>query len=132
MTMTDPIADILTRIRNACMVSYDKTLVPSSKVKIEILKILKDEGYIKDFCIIKDKWQDSIEISLKYNHDKSPVIKGLKRLSKPSCRVYSKSKDMPRVLNGYGINIISTSQGLVVDREARKKSLGGEILCSVW
>jgi small subunit ribosomal protein S8 len=132
MTMTDPIADLIVRIKNAIMVSYDKVEVPSSKIKINIVKILKFEGYIRNYKIIKDSKQDIIVIYLKYNEDKSSVIKDLKRISKPSCRVYSRYKKIPRVLNGLGINIVSTSQGVLTDREARKMGIGGEIICSVW
>ena len=132
MTMTDPIADLIVRIKNAIMVSYDKVEVPSSKIKINIVKILKFEGYIRNYKIIKDSKQDIIVIYLKYNEDKSSVIKDLKRISKPSCRVYARYKKIPRVLNGLGINIISTSKGVLTDREARKMGIGGEIICSVW
>ena len=132
MTMTDPIADLIVRIKNAIMVSYDKVEVPSSKIKINIVKILKFEGYIRNYKIIKDDKQDSIVIYLKYNEDKSSVIKDLKRISKPSCRIYSRYKKIPRVLNGLGINIVSTSKGVLTDREARKMGIGGEIICSVW
>jgi len=132
MTMTDPIADLIVRIKNAIMVSYDKVEVPSSKIKINIVKILKFEGYIRNYKIIKNSTQDIIVIYLKYNEDKSSVIKDLKRISKPSCRVYSRYKKIPRVLNGLGINIVSTSKGMLTDREARKIGIGGEIICSVW
>jgi len=132
MTMTDPIADLIVRIKNAIMVSYEKVEVPSSKIKINIVKILKFEGYIRNYKIIKGSPQDSIVIYLKYNEDKSSVIKDLKRISKPSCRVYSRYKKIPRVLNGFGINIVSTSKGMLTDREARKMGMGGEIICSVW
>jgi len=132
MTMTDPIADLIVRIKNAIMVSHEKVEVPSSKVKINIVKILKFEGYIRNYKIIKGSPQDSIVIYLKYNEDKSSVIKDLKRISKPSCRVYSRYKKIPRVLNGFGINIVSTSKGMLTDREARKMGMGGEIICSVW
>jgi small subunit ribosomal protein S8 len=132
MTMTDPIADLIVRIKNAIMVSYDKVEVPSSKIKINIVKILKFEGYIRNYKVIKDDKQDSIVIYLKYNEDKSSVIKDLKRISKPSCRIYSRYKKIPRVLNGLGINIVSTSKGVLTDREARKMGIGGEIICSVW
>jgi small subunit ribosomal protein S8 len=132
MTMTDPIADLIVRIKNAIMVSYDKVEVPSSKIKINIVKILKFEGYIRNYKIVKGSTQDIIVIYLKYNEDKSSVIKDLKRISKPSCRVYSRYKKIPRVLNGLGINIVSTSQGVLTDREARKMGIGGEIICSVW
>lgn len=132
MTMTDPIADMLTRIRNAIIPSYDKAEIPCSNVKINVAKILKSEGYIRNYKIIKDDKQSIIVVYLKYNEDKSPVIKGLKMVSKPSCRVYSSCKNIPRVLNGFGINIISTSKGVITDREARKMGIGGEIICSVW
>ncbi|MCD6264377.1 MAG: 30S ribosomal protein S8 [Desulfobacterium sp. 4572_20] len=132
MTMTDPIADLIVRIKNAIMASYDKVEVPSSKIKINIVKILKFEGYIRNYKIIKDSKQGILVIYLKYNEDKSSVIKGLKRISKPGCRVYSTHKKIPRVLNGLGINIVSTSKGVLTDREARKIGIGGEIICSVW
>ncbi len=132
MTMTDPIADLIVRIKNAIMVSYDKMEVPSSKMKVNIVKILKFEGYIKTYKIMKDNKQDIIIIYLKYNGNKNSVITDLKRISKPSCRIYSSYKKIPRVLNGLGINIISTSKGLLTDREARKMGIGGEIICSVW
>lgn len=132
MTMTDPIADMLTRIRNAIVASYDTVEVPSSKIKINIVKVLKFEGYIRNYKIVGDSKQDIIVIYLKYNEDKSPVIKGLKKISKPSCRIYSRCKKIPRVLDGLGINIISTSKGVMTDREARRMGTGGEIICSVW
>jgi len=132
MTMTDPVADMLTRIRNAIVASYDTVEVPSSKIKINIVKVLKFEGYIRNYKIVGDSKQDIIVIYLKYNEDKSPVIKGLKKISKPSCRIYSRCKKIPRVLDGLGINIISTSKGVMTDREARRMRTGGEIICSVW
>ena len=132
MTMTDPVADMLTRIRNAIIASYDTVEVPCSKIKLNIVKVLKFEGYIRNYKIIKDVKQDVVVIYLKYNEDKSPVIKGLKKISKPSCRIYSGCKKMPRALDGLGINIISTSKGVMTDREARKMGVGGEIICSVW
>lgn len=132
MTMTDPIADILTRVRNALIASFDKVEVPSSKMKIDIVKILKFEGYIRNYELLKDTRQGSIVIYLKYNNDKSPVIKGLKRISKPSCRIYASSKKVPKTLNNLGITIISTSRGLMTDKEARKVGVGGEVVCSVW
>jgi len=130
--MTDPVADMLTRIRNAIIASYDTVEVPSSKIKINIVKVLKFEGYIRNYKIVGDSNQDIIVIYLKYNEDKSPVIKGLKKISKPSCRIYSRCKKIPRVLDGLGINIISTSKGIMTDREARRMGTGGEIICSVW
>jgi len=132
MTMTDPIADILTRIRNGLIAAFDKVEVPSSKMKIDIVKILKFEGYIRNYELLKDTRQGSIVIYLKYNNDKSPVIKGLKRISKPSCRIYASSKKVPKTLNNLGITIISTSRGLMTDKEARKVGVGGEVVCSVW
>ena len=132
MTMTDPIADMLTRIRNAIIASYDEVEIPSSKMKIDIAKILKLEGYIRNYKLVKDTKQGIIVIYLKYNQDKSPVIKGLKRISKPSCRVYASSKKVPKTLNNLGITIVSTSRGVMTDREARKAGVGGEVMCSVW
>lgn len=132
MTTVDPIADMLTRIRNAIIASYDKVEVPHSKIQTSIVEILKAEGYIRNYKMIEDNKQGSIVIYLRYNEDKSPIIKGLKRISKPSCRVYARCKKIPMVLNGLGINIISTSQGIMTDREARRMGLGGEIICSVW
>jgi small subunit ribosomal protein S8 len=132
MTMTDPIADMLTRIRNAIIASYDTVKIPSSKIKIDIAKILKFEGYIRNYKFEEDTTQNSIIIYLKYNDDKSPVIKGLKRISKPSCRVYARSKKVPKTLNNLGITVVSTSKGMMTDREARKAGVGGEIVCSVW
>jgi small subunit ribosomal protein S8 len=130
--MVDPTSDMLTRIRNASMASYDKAEIPCSKMKINIAEILKIEGYIRNYKIIKDTTQGILVIYLKYNEDKSPVIKGLKRISKPSCRIYSRCKKIPRVLNGLGINIVSTSKGVITGREAKRLGVGGEIICSVW
>jgi small subunit ribosomal protein S8 len=130
--MVDPTSDMLTRIRNASMASYDKAEIPCSKMKINIAEILKIEGYIRNYKTIKDTKQGILVIYLKYNEDKSPVIKGLKKISKPSCRIYSRCKKIPRVLDGLGINIISTSKGVMTDREARRMGTGGEIICSVW
>jgi small subunit ribosomal protein S8 len=132
MTMTDPIADMLTRIRNAIIASYDTVEIPSSKIKIDIAKILKFEGYIRNYKLVQDTTQGSIVIYLKYNDDKSPVIKGLRRISKPSCRVYARSKKVPKTLNNLGITVVSTSRGVMTDREARKAGVGGEVVCSVW
>lgn len=132
MTMVDPIADMLTRIRNGILASYDKVEIPRSKIKIEIARILKAEGYIRNYEVSEDSDKATVVIHLKYNQDKSPVIKGLKRVSKPSCRVYARCKRIPRVLDGLGINIISTSKGVVTDIDARRMGVGGEIICSVW
>ena len=132
MTMTDPIADMLTRIRNAIIASYDKVELPCSTMKLDIAKILKFEGYIRNYKAVKDDKQGIIVIYLKYNEDKSPVIAGLERVSGPSCRIYARSKNIPKTLNGLGITILSTSKGVMADREARKMGIGGEVICSVW
>ena len=132
MVVTDPIADMLTRIRNANAMRYKEVEVPASKMKLEIARILKEEGYVSEFKVKKDKVQDIIVLSLKYGEKKERVITGLKRISKPGLRVYAKAEELPRVLNGLGIAIISTSKGLMVDREARKQSLGGEVLAYIW
>ena len=130
--MTDPIADMLTRIRNANQMRYKEVEVPASKIKTSIAEILKKEGYIADFKIKKNNVQDIIVLNLKYGQNKERVITGLKRISKPGLRVYAKAEELPRVLNGLGIAIISTSKGLMVDREARKQSLGGEVVAYIW
>ena len=132
MAMTDPIADMLTRIRNTTMVKKDVVEIPSSKVKTEIAKVLKSEGYIKGYKIEKDKKQGLLKIALKYDESKNNVVEGLKRVSKPGSRVYVKGSEVPKVINGFGISILSTSKGLMVDREARKANVGGEILCNIW
>lgn len=130
--VTDPIADMLTRIRNANQMRYKTVDVPASKLKIEIAKILKEEGFVSDFAIEEDKVQNKIVLSLKYSETKERVITGLKRISKPGLRVYANKEQVPKVLNGLGIAIISTSKGLMTDREARKNSLGGEVLAYIW
>ena len=130
--MTDPIADMLTRIRNANQMRYKEVEVPASKIKLSIAEILKNEGYIADYKVKKNNVQDIIVLNLKYGQNKERVITGLKRISKPGLRVYAKAEELPRVLNGLGIAIISTSKGLMVDREARKQSLGGEVVAYIW
>lgn len=132
MSMTDPIADMLTRIRNAQRASHELVNIPSSKLKINVAKVLKSEGYVKNFRIISDGQHRFIRIFLKYDKEGDAVIEGIKRVSKPGCRVYAGSTEIPKVLNGYGINILSTSKGLMTDNEARKMRVGGEILCAVW
>ncbi len=132
MTMTDPIADMLTRIRNALKASHEEVDIPSSKLKINLSKIMKAEGYIRNFKIISDGQHKNIRIFLKYDEEGVPIINGLKRISKPSCRIYKGCADVPKVLNGYGTNIVSTSKGLITDREARKLNVGGEVICSLW
>ena len=132
MVVTDPIADMLTRIRNANAMRYKEVEVPASRIKLEIARILKEEGYISDVKIKKDKVQDVMVLNLKYGEKKESVITGLKRISKPGLRVYAKVEELPRVLNGLGIAIISTSKGIMTDKEARKESLGGEVLAYIW
>jgi len=132
MSMTDPIADMLTRVRNACMARHSKVEMPSSNLKASIAKVLKDEGYIKGYKVNKDDKQGVLKINLKYLDSRESVIEGIQRVSKPGSRVYVKGGDVPKVINGYGISILSTSKGLMVDRDARKSNMGGEILCKVW
>nr|HID59237.1 30S ribosomal protein S8 [Desulfobacterales bacterium] len=132
MAITDPIADMLTRIRNANMAKLNRVDIPASNMKVSIARILKNEGYIKNYKLIKDRKQGILRIYLKYNDNKEGVIVGLKRISKPGRRIYVKKKDIPLVLNGLGTAIISTSRGVLTGREARKKNVGGELICSVW
>ncbi|MDN7247527.1 MULTISPECIES: 30S ribosomal protein S8 [Planococcus] len=132
MTMTDPIADMLTRIRNANMVRHEKLELPASNVKKDIAEILKREGFVRDVEYVEDDKQGMIRIFLKYGANNERVITGLKRISKPGLRVYAKTNEVPRVLNGLGIALVSTSQGLITDKEARAKQIGGEIIAYVW
>jgi small subunit ribosomal protein S8 len=132
MSMSDPIADMLTRIRNAILVSYDTVDIPNSKIKLNLAKILKNEGFIKNYKVIKDNRQGILKLFLKYDEKGEPLISGLKRISKSSARIYAKKDKIPSVLNGYGVNILSTSKGLVTDKEAKKAGIGGEIICSIW
>ncbi|WP_409303771.1 30S ribosomal protein S8 [Peribacillus sp. SCS-155] len=132
MVMTDPIADMLTRIRNANMVRHEKLELPASKIKQDIAQILKREGFVRDVELIEDNKQGIIRIFLKYGANNERVITGLKRISKPGLRVYAKTGEVPRVLNGLGIAIVSTSQGVLTDKEARAKQVGGEVLAYVW
>lgn len=129
---TDPIADMLTRIRNANMVSHETVEMPSSKLKVELAKLLKDEGYIIDYSVKTEGKFSFLTIVLKYDEKHKPVITNLKRMSKPGLRSYCKSKNLPQVFGGLGVAIISTSKGLMTDRKARKANMGGEILCYVW
>ena len=131
MVMTDPIADMLTRIRNANQMKHKTVDMPASKLKKEFLEVLKKEGYVTDVATIKGEVQDTLRVTLKYLQTER-VIKGLKRISKPGLRVYAKTNEIPKVLNGLGIAVISTSQGLFTDRETRKLKVGGEILAYVW
>ncbi len=132
MVMTDPIADMLTRIRNANQMKHKTVDVPASKLKAEILAVLKQEGYIVDFERISNGVQGTLRVTLKYLENEERVIRGLKKISKPGLRVYAKTDDVPKVLNGLGIAIISTSRGLMTDRAARKQKIGGEVLAYVW
>ena len=132
MIVNDPIADLLTRIRNANQMHYKEVVIPSSNVKMEIVKILKDEGYITDYKKEKGQVQDNIIITLKYGKNKERVISGLKRISKPGLRVYAKKEEIPTVLNGLGISILSTSKGIMTGKEAKKQNLGGEVLAYIW
>lgn len=132
MTMTDPIADMLTRIRNAITVSYEMVDIPSSRLKINIAKVLKAEGFIKNYRIMAREGKRIIRIFLRYDEQGESIIDGLSRISKPGCRVYTGKDNIPNVLNGFGINILSTSKGVMTDREARKLGVGGEILCAIW
>ena len=132
MVVNDPIADMLTRIRNAQVAKHDSVTMPASNMKKAIAKILLEEGYIKSFECIDDGLQGNIKINLKYLDKKQPVIVGLKRISKPGLRVYAGCEDLPKVLGGLGIAIISTSKGLMTDKMARKENLGGEVLCYIW
>ena len=132
MTMTDPIADMLTRIRNANTVGHETVEIPASKMKKAIAEILKEEGYITDFDVIEDDKQGMIKVTMKYGTNKERVISGIKKISKPGLKVYAKANDVPKVLGGLGIAIISTSKGIVSDKEARKLGVGGEVICYVW
>jgi small subunit ribosomal protein S8 len=129
---TDPIADMLTRIRNANMVGHNTLELPSSKLKLEVAKLLKAEGYISDFSSKNVGKFPYIVIDLKYTKENDPVITGLKRVSKPGLRIYSKAKNMPKVYDGLGIAIVSTNKGLMTDRKAKSQNVGGEVLCYVW
>ena len=130
--MTDPIADMLTRIRNANQNRAKIVSMPSSKMKEEIAKILKDEGFVEEFSIEENDVQNTLTLTLKYGQKKERVITGLKRVSKPGLRVYSKAEDLPKVLNGLGIAIISTPKGIMTDKKARKENVGGEVIAYVW
>jgi small subunit ribosomal protein S8 len=132
MSFTDPIGDMLTRIRNASSARHEKCLVPRSRLKIRIAEVLKEEGFIKDFIVHDDGPQGAITILLKYSADREPAISDIKRVSKPGLRRYVPTDSIPRILNGMGIAILSTSKGVLVDREARKQKVGGELICTVW
>jgi small subunit ribosomal protein S8 len=134
MTMTDPIADMLTRIRNANIAMHDDVRMPSSKLKESLATVLKSEGYIEAFAIADnpDRPGSTLTITMKYSPERERVISGVKRVSKPGLRVYTKAAEVPRVLGGLGVAVLSTSQGLMSDREARKRRMGGEVVCYVW
>ena len=132
MQITDTIADMLTRIRNASSAKHDSVDVPASKVKKAIAQILLDEGYIQSFTVLEDGKQDVIHITLKYGQNKSQIITGIRRVSKPGLRIYTNVEDMPKVMKGLGIAILSTSKGIMTDKDARKANVGGEVLAYVW
>ena len=132
MLVNDPIADMLTRIRNALVAKHDSILVPASNEKKAVAKILLDEGFIKSVDLVEDGVQGAIKIGVMYDANRKSVITGLKKISKPGLRVYAKSEELPKVLGGLGIAIISTSKGVMTDKEARKNAVGGEVLCYVW
>ena len=132
MTMTDPIADMLTRIRNANVVKHETVDVPASNMKKELARILLEEGFVRGYDVIEDGKQGIIRIQLKYGQSGERVIQGIKRISKPGMRVYTNAYEVPKVLNGLGISIISTSKGILTDRQARKENVGGEVICYVW
>jgi small subunit ribosomal protein S8 len=129
--ITDPVADMLARIRNALLARHEAVEIPFSRLKVRIAEILKQEGFISDYAV-KDEFPGSVRVQLKYTEGRKPAIVGMKRTSRPGRRVYVRHKHIPHVLNGMGISIISTSHGVVTDRDARKQALGGEILCEVW
>ena len=132
MQITDSIADLLTRVRNASSAKHETVDIPASNMKKAIMQILVDEGYVKSFTVIEDGKQGMIRATLKYGEGKTPVITGLRRVSKPGLRIYSSVEDMPKVLKGLGIAIVSTSKGVMTDRQARKENVGGEILAFIW
>lgn len=130
--MTDPIADMLTRIRNASRTKLEKVDIPSSKIKVEIAKILKDEGYVKNVKLVKDRKQGMIRVYLKYSDDELPIIQGIKRISRPGRRTYVACDSIPRVLRGLGVAILSTPKGIQTGKQAKKDNVGGEVICHVW
>ena len=132
MTVTDPIADMLTRIRNAIMARHDFVLVPSSRMKLAIARILREEGFIKDYEVIKGKLERTLKIHLKYYEDNAPAIAGLKRVSRPGLRTYVQQAEIPRVYGGLGVSIVSTSKGVRTGQQARRMGVGGELLCYIW
>ena len=132
MSASDPVADMLTKVRNAAMARHEKVDVPASKLKLEIVKILKTEGYIKNFKKVQEEGKNILRIFLKYDEENNPVIHGVKKISTPGRRVYSGYKDLPRVYNGYGTIIVSTSAGVTTGKKATEKMVGGELVCTIW
>ncbi len=132
MPVNDPVGDMLTRLRNASRARHDKLVLPSSKLKVEVAKVLKNEGFIADYVTHEKKPQNDITLMLKYGPDRTPVITGIKRMSKPGLRRYVAVREIPRVLGGLGISILSTSKGVMVDHEAHKQNVGGELICTVY
>ncbi|MCJ7612342.1 MAG: 30S ribosomal protein S8 [Candidatus Aminicenantes bacterium] len=132
MSQTDPIADLLTRVRNAALAKKKEVQIPSSRMKVEIVKIFRDEGYIKNFKVVDDPKQGVLTISLKYTDENRPVITGIRRVSKPGCRIYCTRDSVPKTLDGLGITIISTSKGLATGKKCEELGLGGEVICLIW
>ena len=132
MTTSDPIADMLTRMRNAIMVRHDSVMIPTSKVKLAIAKVLKDEGFITEFEVVKDKTHKNIKVQLKYVGKNQPIIAGIERISKPGLRVYVERQEIPRVYGGIGIAVVSTPKGIMTGKQAWRQGIGGELLCYVW
>ena len=130
--LTDPIADMLTRMRNTLLIRTEKVDIPASRMKVELAKILKEEGFIKSYKIIKDKKQGMLRVTLKYTMDNRPVISGLKRISKPGRRVYRSKDEVPKVMDGVGIAVLTTSRGVLSDKSCRREGVGGEVLCYIW
>ncbi len=132
MPVNDPVGDMLTRLRNGARARHDKVVVPASKLKLEVIKVLKDEGFIADYVLHERKPQSEISVMLKYGPDRAPVLSGIRRVSKPGLRRYVSVREIPRVLGGLGVAILSTSKGVMADHEARKQSVGGELICTVY
>jgi small subunit ribosomal protein S8 len=130
--MTDPIADMLTRIRNSVLIKAEKVDIPASRLKVEIAKIMKEEGFIKSYKIIKDKKQGVLRVTLKYTQDNRPIVEGLKRISKPGRRVYVGKDEVPSVVGGMGIAVMTTPKGILTDKVCRREGVGGEVLCYIW
>ncbi|HTZ17115.1 MAG TPA: 30S ribosomal protein S8 [Dissulfurispiraceae bacterium] len=130
--MTDPIADMLTRIRNSILIKAEKVDIPASRLKVEIAKIMKEEGFIKSYKIIKDKKQGILRVTLKYTQDNRPIVEGLKRISKPGRRVYVGKDEVPSVIGGMGIAVMTTPKGILTDKACRREGVGGEVLCYIW